>query len=113
MLAFFVRMPTIRPAMGNTSKNKMLWAASACLALGMAGCSDEDGVSPQDAAVFVDGGGMAGMGGTAPKPDAAVDAPSGDAAKGDASADVAVSDGGGGVVDASGSTADANADAGD
>ena len=101
-LAFFVRRLTIRPAMGNTSKNKMLWAASACLALGLVGCTDEDGVSPQDAAVFVDGGGMAGMGGTAPKPDAAVDAIV-DAPVGDTSADVAVSDAG--VGDAGGADA--------
>ena len=80
--------------MGNSSKNRMLWATSACLALGLVGCSDEDGVSPQDAAVFIDGGGMAGMGGSNPKPDAGGDAASDDASKGDGSADAAVTDGG-------------------
>lgn len=104
----------MRLAMGKFTKISMIWAASAFLALGLAGCGDDDGLSPLDAAVYPDGGGSGGAGGAGgsggmkPPTDAATDAAK-DGAASDGGVDTAVTDSG---VDGAASDA-GNVDAGE
>jgi len=90
--------------MGKIAMNKVSWVPAAFMTLGLVGCGDEDGLSPQDAAV--DGGGR-DVAQVLDGPPA--DGPTGDAALGDGSVVDASADGG---ADAGGDAAsDAGGDA--
>ena len=70
--------------------NRVCWVAAAFMTLVLVGCGDDDGLSPQDAAV--DGGGM-DVAQVLDGPPA--DGPNGDAAIGDGSVEDASTDDGG------------------